>query len=196
MADPTPTAASAPDRGTWTDLMSACREHNTERMTELLGDLRRAGRSIDADRSASGGTAMHVAAYHGHAGVVAALADAGACIEARDGRSRTPLMVASSGGHDDVVAVLLALGASAGASDRDGNNALRLADAGRRRRASRLCACGRSHGETGAGNIELALAFASRFRAPKRKRRPGQGLREPAARPRMEPARTGAVVAV
>ncbi len=60
---------------------------------------------------ASGNTLLMLAAYHGHAGTVRALAGAGAVVDAVNDRGQTPLAGAVFKGEDDVVRALLELGA-------------------------------------------------------------------------------------
>ncbi|MBB6625868.1 ankyrin repeat domain-containing protein [Nocardioides sp. KIGAM211] len=60
---------------------------------------------------ASGNTLLMLAAYHGHAAVVAGLAERGAEVDRTNDRGQTPLAGAVFKGEDDVVAALLALGA-------------------------------------------------------------------------------------
>ena len=57
------------------------------------------------------GATLHQKA--GHLGVVAALLEAGAQVDPRNGHGETPLVLAARGRHADVVDALLAHGAAA-----------------------------------------------------------------------------------
>ena len=59
----------------------------------------------------SGNTLLMLGAYHGHAGVVVALAERGADVNRVNDRGQSPLAGALFKGEDDVVATLLAHGA-------------------------------------------------------------------------------------
>ena len=60
---------------------------------------------------ASGNTLLMLGAYHGHAAVVAGLAERGADVDRLNDRGQSPLAGAVFKGEDDVVATLMALGA-------------------------------------------------------------------------------------
>ncbi|GGH35468.1 ankyrin repeat domain-containing protein [Microbacterium album] len=90
--------------------------------TERLFDMARAGETgavleqidsgVPADTADSqGSTLLMLAAYHGHADLVAGLAKRGADVDRVSGRGQTPLAGAVFKQHDDVVRVLLAAGA-------------------------------------------------------------------------------------
>lgn len=81
---------------------------------------------VDA-RDARGRSALHEAAAAGHAGIGAALLDAGADVHARDAAGRTPLLDAAHGASLPALDVLLAAGADPQAADGAGANALHLA---------------------------------------------------------------------
>ena len=81
---------------------------------------------VDA-RDARGRGALHEAAGAGHAGICAALLDAGADVHARDAAGRTPLLDAARGASLPALEVLLAAGADPQVADGAGVNALHLA---------------------------------------------------------------------
>src|SRR5690606_31389436 len=94
-------------------------------------------------------SALHVAAFQGHAAIVAALLDAGADVQARDGAGATALLEAARGGSAAAFEALLAaralvgrlleLGLAPGATGRDGRRAAELAaEAGRWRLVAML----------------------------------------------------------
>ena len=72
-------------------------------------------------------SALHEAAFAGHAGVCSALLDAGADVNARDELGRTPLLDSARVGSLPALEALLAGGADARACDGSGANALHLA---------------------------------------------------------------------
>lgn len=89
---------------------------------DRLFDLARAGEigalldQIDAGApvdlaDAQGSTLLTLAAYHGHADLVAGLAQRGADVNRISGRGQTPLAGAVFKQHDQVIRVLLAAGA-------------------------------------------------------------------------------------
>jgi ankyrin repeat protein len=81
---------------------------------------------VDA-RDLQGRSALHEAAFRGHAEIIAALLAAHADVHARDGRGRTPLLAAARGGSAVAADVLAAAGADVHAVDVDGHGALVLA---------------------------------------------------------------------
>ena len=81
---------------------------------------------VDA-RDARGRSALHEAAFAGHAGICEALLDAGADANARDGEGRTPLLDAARAGALPALEALVAAKAEVQASDGQGANALHLA---------------------------------------------------------------------
>ncbi|GAA1740640.1 ankyrin repeat domain-containing protein [Microbacterium paludicola] len=89
---------------------------------DRLFDLARAGDAaavldqVDAGvpvdlADAQGSTLLMLAAYHGHAQLVAGLAQRGADVDRVSGRGQTPLAGAVFKQHDDVIRVLLTAGA-------------------------------------------------------------------------------------
>jgi uncharacterized protein len=69
-------------------------------------------------------SALHVAAAAGHAGIVAALLDAGADVRARDVHGMTPLLSAARGGRVSAFDALVAAGADVALRDNDERSAL------------------------------------------------------------------------
>lgn len=66
-------------------------------------------------------TALHYAAFYGHADVARALILAGANVGSRGGGNSTPLHFAAWGGNKRVVRLLLDYGADVEARDTEGN---------------------------------------------------------------------------
>ncbi|WP_240906297.1 ankyrin repeat domain-containing protein [Thermomonas sp. HDW16] len=81
---------------------------------------------VDA-RDARGRSALHEAAFAGHAGIVAALLDAGADVHARDGEGRTPLLDSARNAALPALDALMEAKADPRACDGTGANALHLA---------------------------------------------------------------------
>ena len=81
---------------------------------------------VDA-RDAQRRSALHVAAFHGHDDILAALLAAGADVRGRDNDGRTPLLEAARGGRLAAFEALLAAGADVTAIDIGGRNAVLLA---------------------------------------------------------------------
>lgn len=77
-------------------------------------------------------TALHVAAYYGHAAVLTQLLYAGADIEAGDCHQRRPLHLAAGRGHVDVVFALLSRGAFVDSQDFSGEIPLHYATKSRK----------------------------------------------------------------
>lgn len=77
---------------------------------ERLGAYVEAGVPVDLT-DASGNTLLMLAAYHGHAGTVAVLADRGADVDRLNDRGQSPLAGAVFKGEHEVVTALLAAGA-------------------------------------------------------------------------------------
>lgn len=93
---------------------SAIEAGDTERVRALVG----AGAEANAPFADSSGQPaaemvrpLHLAAQFGHAGVIRALADAGADTEARTARAYTPLMYAAFYGHPEATSALIEAGA-------------------------------------------------------------------------------------
>ena len=118
---------------------------------------------VDA-RDARGRTALHEAAFAGHAGICEALLDAGADANVRDGEGRTPLLDATRAGALPALEVLVAAKADVHASDGQGANALHLAciaeapSATMVRRLLELGVDPRAPDAQGQGAIDLASA--------------------------------------
>src|SRR5690606_11514125 len=81
---------------------------------------------VDA-RDGEGRTALHVAAFQGHASTIAALLDAGGDVHACDAGQSTPLLEAARGASLPAFEALLAAGADPAAVDAQGRNAVLLA---------------------------------------------------------------------
>ncbi|MGY0633814.1 ankyrin repeat domain-containing protein [Luteimonas sp. A478] len=87
--------------------------------------LRYKARPDSADRS--GATALHRAAFAGHAEIAAELVGAGANLEITDGHGRTPLLEAARGGRLATLEALVEAGADPVVVDTEGRGALALA---------------------------------------------------------------------
>lgn len=110
-----------------------------------------------------GTTALHWAAYHGDAGLVTALLDAGAKVAAttRIG-AMTPLFMAARNGHAAVVQALLGAGADAREVNGNGTTALMTAAAsGSVEAVSRLADKGADVNAVDVTNGQTALMFAA-----------------------------------
>ena len=105
--------------------MAAARTGTVESVELLL--LHGAGAEVDAREGWRGQTALMWAAAEGHAAVVAALAAAGADVDARSDAGFTPLAFAVRAGHADAVAALLDASADIGLALPDGTSPLHLA---------------------------------------------------------------------
>lgn len=114
MDDPTPDPRFAPP-ATETDpalveighlCFDLARAGDTERLVAYVGH----GVPVDLT-DPQGNTLLMLAAYHGHAPLVRALADLGADVQRTNDRGQSPLAGAVFKGEDDVVAALLAAGA-------------------------------------------------------------------------------------
>lgn len=71
--------------------------------------------------------ALHVAAFHGHTDILAALLAAGADVRSRDNEGRTPLLDAARGGCLAALDALIQAGSDVQATDIAGRNAIVLA---------------------------------------------------------------------
>ncbi len=78
-------------------------------------------------RDGNGRSALHEAAYAGHAGIIGALLAAGADVHARDGEGRTPWLDAARGGRIEALDALAEAGSQSTVVDEEGRNALMLA---------------------------------------------------------------------
>lgn len=98
--------------------MSTLDPEQSQRVVDLAMDLARAGRTGDLLEfldhglpidvlDGEGNTLLMLAAYHAHAGTVAALVDRGADVDKRNARDQSPIAGALFKGADDVVAELL-----------------------------------------------------------------------------------------
>jgi cytohesin len=108
-----------------TALMMAAAEGAEEAVAALLV----AGADVAVQQREKLVTALHVAAYHGHAGVVGQLLGAGAALGAQDANGHSPLHLACAAGHVDVVAALLKAGADVSLQDKKGRCPADLAKA-------------------------------------------------------------------
>ena len=104
------------------------------REAALLGEAGRVRRLVEAGavlNPARGWSALHLAAWSGHARVVRELAQAGADLEGRSDVGCTALSLAVAGGRVDVVELLIGCGADPEARDGAGWTPLhQAADAG------------------------------------------------------------------
>jgi ankyrin repeat protein len=116
-------AKPEPEGGQPVLLAAAGTEEDDAAGVQLL--LRHKAR-VDA-RDALGRSALHDAAFAGHAGIVSALLDAGADVHARDGQGRTPLLDCARSAALPVLDILLEAQADPRACDGAGANALHLA---------------------------------------------------------------------
>jgi len=116
-------ASAAVAEGTPALLAAAGGDEDDPAGVQLL--LRHKARVDARDREQR--SALHVAAYQGHAAIVAALLDAGADVHARDAAGATPLLEAARGGSAAAFEALLAAQADPTAVDAQGRGALLLA---------------------------------------------------------------------
>jgi ankyrin repeat protein len=104
-------------------VFEAAKAGDTEQLRALIADDPSLGVAIDTDGSAQ--TALHWAAFYGHADAVALLLGQGAAvIDARSADASTPLHRAAAAGHAAAVGALLECGADAEAEDDDGRTPL------------------------------------------------------------------------
>jgi ankyrin repeat protein len=78
---------------------------------EIVELLLERGADIDGGRVSH--TALHAAAFFGHAGLAELLISRGADLQARDHQNRTPLQIAVENGQEEVAALLRRHGAAA-----------------------------------------------------------------------------------
>lgn len=116
-------ARAEPAEGQPVLLAAAATEEDDPAGVQLL--LRHKAR-VDA-RDGHDRTALHEAAFAGHADICSALLDAGADVNARDSRGRTPLLDSARAAALPALEILLAGGADARSCDGSGANALHLA---------------------------------------------------------------------
>lgn len=102
--------------------MSGLTPEQTERVVELAMDLAREGKTaellefldhglpVDA-QDGQGNSLLMLAAYHGHAETVRALAKRGADVDLANGRGQSPIAGAIFKGEDEVVSALVEAGA-------------------------------------------------------------------------------------
>lgn len=102
--------------------MSGLTPEQTERVVELAMDLAREGKTaellefldhglpVDA-QDGQGNSLLMLAAYHGHAETVRALAGRGADVDLANGRGQSPIAGAIFKGEDEVVSALVEAGA-------------------------------------------------------------------------------------
>ena len=97
-------------------LLDAARAGNTD---EVLGLVNRPTDPADVNGASNdGSTAIIVAAEKGHAATVAALAEAGAAVDAGDSLGWTPLHFAAINGHAECARVLVQAGATVDVRER------------------------------------------------------------------------------
>lgn len=101
MAEPSPELVELAHR-----MFDLAREGAAERLLAYVDG----GVPVDLT-DAAGNTLLMVAAYHGHPGVVAGLAERGADVDRLNDRGQSPLAGAVFKAEDEVVATLLASGA-------------------------------------------------------------------------------------
>ncbi|XP_049944395.1 ankyrin repeat domain-containing protein 65-like [Schistocerca serialis cubense] len=104
-------------------LIEAAKEGAVEEVRALLA----AGADVGARDEEFGETALHWAAWRGHAAVVRLLLSAASDHNARDQGGQTPLHWAAQSGHAEAAAALLQAGADMGARTDKGNTPLDIA---------------------------------------------------------------------
>ena len=117
-------AAMLAELATDLDIAEAAVLGRVDRVKELV----ERGAPIDA-KSADGFTALHYAAFFGHAELARFLVDAGAQLDirAKNDMQVTPLHSAAAGGHREVALLLIAAGADVNAAQHHGWTALHAA---------------------------------------------------------------------
>lgn len=108
-AHPDPTPDAGPDPAL-VDLAHQVLDWARAGETERLAAYVEAGVPVDLT-DAQGNSLLMLAAYHGHAGAVRALAALGADVDRLNDRGQSPLAGAVFKAEDEVVAALVALGA-------------------------------------------------------------------------------------
>ncbi len=106
------------------------RSHSDTTQTEVdigLGDDKASSKDLESEPVVGAKTLLHTAAAGGNLGAVRDLAEAGADVNARDERGRTPLHYAAENGHQETAMALVELGAKLYAKDRQGCTALHYA---------------------------------------------------------------------
>ena len=93
---------------------------------------------VDAALAATGATALHAAAQHGHANVIRLLLDGGADALVVDAELRTPLHLVALAGHGLCVKALLDAGADPEGKDGKGASPLALAEQARHMGTARM----------------------------------------------------------
>jgi ankyrin repeat protein len=100
-----------------------------EHMESLMSSSRQRGIAVDVNSfdADSGRTAMHKAAFWGHAHVVNFLATCCARVDPADFAGDTPLHDAARFGHIEIVRILLRVGADCSVANHEGQTPLMLA---------------------------------------------------------------------
>ncbi|CAM9297743.1 unnamed protein product, partial [Hapterophycus canaliculatus] len=101
---------------TWTPLTLACAEGDARLVRAIIETGGARPSSIISTKVLASSTPLHVASRYGHAGVVGALLELGAVVDARDTLGLTPLMWAAGHGHLRTMEVLLGAGANSSSS--------------------------------------------------------------------------------
>ncbi|CAM9354454.1 unnamed protein product [Scytosiphon promiscuus] len=96
---------------TWTRLMLACAEGDVRLVRAIIETGGARPSTAISTKVLASSTPLHVASRYGHAGVVGALLELGAAVDARDTLGLTPLMLAAGHGHLGTMDVLLEAGA-------------------------------------------------------------------------------------
>jgi len=106
------TDANIQDSGGHTPLYRSANECGSERGTELVRMLVRAGADVNACGGVTRATPLQMAARRGYIGIARELLDCGAALEARDSKGDTPLQRAINCRRDTVVRLLRDRGAT------------------------------------------------------------------------------------